>query len=212
MNEFIDLSHILNADCPAFPGDPQIIIQRTAGIENNGYRMTQLKLSTHTATHVDAPAHMISDGRFLNQYPVSRFTGRALVIKIPEGIKRISKQFLSSFEKDFSEAEFVLFNTGWGKYWGKENYFAGFPVPEAEAAEWLTSFYIKGIGIDTPSVDPSESTSWDIHHILFYSDLIIVENLVFPEIQETITGDFFCFPLSLDQADGSPVRALLQPD
>lgn len=209
---FIDLSHVLNEQTPVYPGKDQPIVKKITTILNEGYRETELKIDSHLGTHIDAPAHMFEDGRFLNQYPVSRFTGKAVIIKVPEGTTIISKSFLIGFEKEIGSADFVLFNTGWCNFWGTDEYFKNFPVLNEEAADWLVSFYIKGIGVDAISVDPVETKSWDIHYLLFNEDLIIIENLVFPESLDSISGQFYCFPLSIEEADGSPVRAVIRID
>jgi len=39
--------------------------------------------------------------------------------------------------------------------------------------------------------------------------LIIIENLLFPKNMGGVRGDFFCFPLPYQNADGSPVRAII---
>jgi arylformamidase len=211
MNYF-DLSHVLNEQTPVYPGKGQPIIKKIATISKEGYRETELKIDSHLGTHIDAPAHMIEDGKYLNQFPVSRFTGKALIIKVQDGTKIISKSFLETFVKEIETADFVLFNTGWGKLWGSDEYFKNFPVLDEEAANWLISFYIKGIGIDAISVDPVETNSWNNHFLLFNEDIIIIENLVFPESIDSVTGEFYCFPLSIEEADGSPVRAIFRID
>lgn len=208
--DIIDLSHIMNPDMPVYPGKGQPVIQPAARIETDGYREMSLHLDGHTGTHMDSPAHMLVNGKMLNDFPVSQFSGKAAVIPIPETVSKIDLKFLAPFEPEIRDASFVLFNTGWSKYWGSDHYFRDFPVLTEEAAKWLVTFRLKGIGLDAISVDPVESATYAIHHILFRHDMVIVENLVFPENFSSREGIFHGFPLSFRDGDGSPVRAVLE--
>jgi arylformamidase len=209
---FIDLSHVINGQTPVYPGKDNPTVLKTSSIQDDGYLETKLIFDTHLGTHLDAPAHMLEGGRFLGNYPLSRFTGKAMVIKVPEGEKSISAKFLEQFKSDFEPVDFILFNTGWSQYWGEESYYYGFPVLEEGAVDWLTSFFIKGIGVDAISVDPVGGKNWNNHHLFFCQDIIIIENLIFPDNIDNLAGELFCFPLSIEEADGSPVRAVLKID
>ena len=204
-----DLTHLMTPDMPVYPGKGQPEIRPAATIEKDGYREMSLRIDGHTGTHMDAPAHMLANGHVLNDFPVSRFMGKALVIRVPEGVTSLDEAFLNPYKEKIGQAEFILFNTGWSKYWGKKEYLHEFPVLTVEAARWLVSLKIKGIGLDTISVDPVESESWPVHHILFQNDLVIVENLVIPDFPDATIGDFMALPLRFVQSDGSPVRAVL---
>lgn len=204
-----DLTHLLTPEMPVYPGKGQPDFHPAATIGEDGYREMSLRIDGHTGTHMDAPAHMLANGHFLNDFPVSRFMGKALVIRVPESVTRMEVRFLHPYEEKIRQTEYILFNTGWSKYWGKEEYLCRFPVLTEEAARWLVSLKIKGIGLDAISVDPVESESWPVHHILFQNDMVIVENLVIPDLPDATFGDFMALPLRFVQSDGSPVRAVL---
>ena len=65
------------------------------------------------------------------------------------------------------------------------------------------------VGIDTPSVDPSNSQTLPAHQQLHRLNLRVLENLVLDDVPE---GDYelIALPLKLTQADASPVRAILR--
>lgn len=203
----IDLSHRLINDMPVFPGKEQPSFSNIAFIETDGYREKHISADSHVGTHVDAPAHMLPLGKTLDQYPVSKFSGKAILINIPRNLKTIGRDFLIRFQREIEDSTYLLINTGWHQYFGTSDYTEGFPVIDVEAAGWLGNFSLKGIGVDTISVDPSTSETWPVHIRLFSNDLIIVENLRFPE-NISPKGEFFCFPLKIEGADGSPVRAV----
>lgn len=207
--EIYDLSHEMHSAMPVYPGKGQPVIKPVVSIEKDGYREMRLELDGHTGTHMDAPAHMMPNGKMLNDYPVSKFTGKVVIIPVGHSVSLIEIANLQEYKTEIRQAEYVLFKTGWSKYWGTNDYLKGFPVLSDQAAKWLTTFQLKGIGVDAISVDPVESTTFDVHHILFQSDLVIVENLKFPESLMNRPGHFHCFPLKLGEADGSPVRAVI---
>lgn len=207
--EIFDLTHIMHSEMPVYPGKGQPLIETAASIEKDGYREMRLELDGHTGTHMDAPAHMLSNGKMLNDFPISKFTGKAVIIPVDNSIPIIEIANLQEYTSEIRQADFVLFRTGWSKYWGTDDYLRGFPVLSEQAAKWLTTFQLKGIGLDAISVDPVESTTFEVHHILFQSDMVIVENLVFHENLRNRLGHFHCFPLNYKNADGSPVRAVI---
>ena len=209
MNIF-DLSHKLNNQTPVFPGTAKPTFEPAATIEKEGYRETHFNFESHLGTHIDAPAHILEPGATLDQLPVSTFTGKAIIIEIPGSPKYIEKALLVSFQDKLAETDFVLLKTNWCKKWGADEYFFNFPVLTEEAANWLISFNLKGIGFDAISADPVESTDLPIHHIILGNGCIIIENLNFPEKLKASEGEFSCFALPYENADGSPVRAILK--
>lgn len=205
----IDLSHKLNNQTPVFPGTSKPKFKQVATIEKDGYRETHFNFESHLGTHIDAPAHIVQIGPTLDQLSLSAFMGKTMIIPIPENTPYIEKSLLVLFKEKLPEVDFVLFNTGWSKKWGTDEYFSDFPVLTEEAVNWLTSFKLKGIGFDAISADPVESTELSIHHIILRKGLIIIENLNFPDNLKVYEGEFSCFPLPYENADGSPVRAVL---
>jgi kynurenine formamidase len=210
--ELTDLTHPIYDGMPVFPGEKGPALRQLATIGENGYRVKWMEMGSHTGTHIDAPAHLLPEGKTLDQYPVSHFRGKAAIISVPEGIHTIGLSCLQAFQPEISASEFILLRSGWSKYWGNPGYFSGFPVLSGEAARWLTGFEIKGIGLDTISADPVTSQSLPVHHILLRAGLIIIENLCFPEDFQATTGILHIFPLLVTEADGSPVRAVFMAD
>lgn len=204
-----DLSYLLNNETPVFPGMNKPQFKPAATFDNNGFRETHLCFDSHTGTHIDAPAHILENGKTLDQLSLEAFTGKALIIPVPGNTKLIEKDFLVSFEDKLKNIDFVLFKTGWSKYWGTRQYFEDFPTLSADTVEWLLAFSLKGIGFDVISADPMESNTYPNHFRILGNELIIIENLKFPEELTENEGQFFCFPLPYEDADGSPVRAVL---
>lgn len=106
-------------------------------------------------------------------------------------------------------AEFLLFHTGWGRYWGTERYFGGYPCIDQGIVDYLLQSGKKGVGLDTIGVDPIADAYLSIHRRLFQDhDLVVMENLA--NLDQLGDGLFtlFALPLRYQDADGSPIRAV----
>ncbi len=203
----IDLSHLITENMPVYPGTASPGIVSNSSVLADGYAEKQLHLHTHTGTHVDSPAHMISAGITLDNLPPDKFMGAALLLDC-QGVKVLDQKFLKPFQNRILECEFVILNTGWSKYWGQAKYYQDFPVLTPEAAQVLSGFNLKGIGIDCSSVDAVGSKTFPIHKTFFNKNLLIIENLTDLDQIKADKFTFCCFPLKIHQADGSPVRAV----
>ena len=64
------------------------------------------------------------------------------------------------------------------------------------------------IGIDTPSVDPYSSKDLEAHTAIAYCGMAILEGVVLKDVDDGIYT-MVAFPLKIEGADASPVRAVL---
>ncbi len=71
---------------------------------------------------------------------------------------------------------------------------------------------IMHINPDFPLDLYSQIYTYNIDYSLFKEDIIIIENLVNLENIGTNLFNFSCFPLNIEEADGSPVRAIAYLD
>ena len=192
---------------PVYPGTDKPEISDPFTVTKDGFAEKRLNMLTHTGTHIDAPAHMIGGAKTLDMFPLSKFTGLATVVDLQcEPGSLIELSHLESRKSEISKCDYVLLNTGWSHFWGEDRYF-DYPVLTEEAARWLAEFDLNGIGFDVISVDPVGSTGMTNHHIILGKERIIVENLTNLENIGADLFQFFCLPLNVEDADGSPVRA-----
>jgi kynurenine formamidase len=210
IEDIIDLTHPMESNMPVFPGSRPVSLITSSTFEEEGYHEIRMDCSTHTGTHIDCGYHLLSNGLNTTTTPVSHFYGKGLVADcrdFPAG-GSISKEYLQQMETEILHSDFLLIHTGWSRYWGSEEYFRKFPVLQEEAARYLTSFNLKGIGSDTISFDPVDSGELPVHHLLLSKGLILIENLV--NLKSLPKHDFIfsCFPLKIKNGDGSPVRAV----
>jgi arylformamidase len=206
----IDLTYPITIDMPVYPGTPPPEIHPIARFQNNGFREQQLTFASHTGTHMDAPSHLLDRGETLDQLSVNHFFGTGLCIDIgmtPPG--RIEWTMLQRFQKELSHSDFVLLRTGWGQYWGAARYFQDYPVLSAAATTRLAEFNLKGVGVDTLSVDKEDTTDYPVHRTLLENHILIIENLAhLDRLPEGLFGQLYCLPLHIGASDGAPTRVV----
>ena len=204
-----DLTHTIRNDMPVYPGTEQPRLTTACTIEEVGYRETLLHMYSHTGTHMDAPAHMLPDGAALDRYPGEKFVGAAIVVDC-RGEKVISLPLLQRY--DLSGVDFVLFCTGWDKKWGTPAYYENFPCLTAEAAAYLAALPLKGVGEDSISLDPCDSTEFPKHITLMKAGFINTENLTGLDALLGRRFTFVTLPLKFENADGCSCRAIAMED
>ena len=205
----IDLSHSITADISLFPGTEPPVIRQTSTVAQDGFSEMSIRFTTHTGTHVDAPYHILQHGKTLDEFPPEQFYGPAMVAdctRVNNG--SISLADLMPYANILNTLDFVLLNTGWSDKWKSAAYLNDFPTLSIECAQWLSTFSLKGIGVDVISVDKIDSSMLPVHQILLKQNYLIVENLT--NLSEMGRGifTFSCLPLKIEKADASPVRAV----
>ncbi|MTI66256.1 MAG: cyclase family protein [Firmicutes bacterium] len=205
----IDLTHTIHSNMPVFPKTEPPVFKVSNTHKKDGFMETKLSMYSHTGTHIDAPRHMLSKGSSLDELSIDRYIGKSTVLDFSKLDKEyIEINDLSKYKEKIAKVEFIILKTGWSKYWGEKEYFLDFPSLSIEAANYLKEFNLKGIGIDTISIDKIDSESFVVHKILLSKDILIIENLT---NLDNINSEYFILsilPLKTLDADGSPVRAV----
>src|SRR5512143_3397194 len=93
--EIFDITLPISPDLPVWPGDPSIVLERVASMDSGAHaNVSQLSLSVHTGTHVNAPNHLLNDARSGESLPLDVLAGPASVICIPDAEKTIDAAVL----------------------------------------------------------------------------------------------------------------------
>jgi arylformamidase len=196
-----DLSKVISNGILVYPGDPEPRLEPLSTIDNNGVNVTRIALGSHTGTHVDAQSHFLAKGNRVDNEPLEKFVGEALVIdasrKHGEGITR---QDLENHK--VNAGDIILLYTGTGGTATRFTYL------EVSAAEWVVEHSVKCVGIDTLSLEKYGRKDAPVHKMLLGKNIGIVENLANLEKFVNRRLFFVCLPLPLGGADGSPARAV----
>ncbi|BDR67603.1 cyclase [Clostridium tetani] len=204
----IDLTHIFQSNISLFPGDENPIIEEVSNVKEHGYKTTKINMTTHLGTHLDCKSHVFEDGFTTSDANLNKFLGQGIVIDcstVKKG-EKIDVNILKQY--DLSCKDFILIYTNWNSFWKKEEYVKDYPVLSEQAAKYLTSFNIKGIGLDTISIDSIDNEELTNHKILLGKDVVIIENL--KNLHKLLNKEFqfSALPLKIKNGDGSPVRAV----
>ena len=207
----IDLTHTIKENMPVYPGVAEPKLSLANSYEQDGFRETMLQMTTHTGTHIDTPAHLFADRTTLDAFPPEQFLGKALVVDcrdLHEG-EAVTMEHIRKYGDKAEKADFLLFNLGWDKRWGTPEYFGDYPCIDDEVLEYIIHGGYKGIGFDVIGLDPIADSALTRHNRLFEScDIINIENLKNLELCGSELFWFGCFPLKIENCDGSPARAL----
>jgi kynurenine formamidase len=205
----IDLSHTITPGMPVWPGSRGPESYPVATIDGDGYAEHSIRLSTHTGTHLDAPSHIIKDGLSLDCFEPGRFFGTGTMIEAlapADGV--IGSDMLASHMPQIRNSDFVLFHTGWSRFWGQEGYDRGYPVLDAGATELLAGMTLKGVGLDCPSFDPPDSHDYPVHRKLLMAGILLVENMTNLHLLPASGFLISVLPLPVAGAEAFPVRAV----
>ncbi len=81
MNEIIDLTYPIEEGMLTFHTHwhPQVSIEQLGKIEIEGRESRKIIFGTHTGTHVDAPLHFISNGKSIDEIPLTKLNGKITI-------------------------------------------------------------------------------------------------------------------------------------
>ena len=81
--------------------------------------LSQQTAFMHCTTHTDAPVHVIEGLPFMEEAPLDRSSGIAVVVSIPKGRwEVITAKYLEKAEPKIQTGDIVIVDTGWPEYSG----------------------------------------------------------------------------------------------
>jgi kynurenine formamidase len=189
-----DLTYPLTTSFPAFTPGEEAARRTVVTIEDNGYYLQEWRIIEHIGTHVDAPGHFTAGGRLSPELQLSELIVPAVVVDIAARAARdpdtaVTIEDLRSFERRHGRIPrdaAVLMYSGWGAKVGDPDAYRGtdatgtlhFPGFSPDACDWLLRRRgIRSLGVDTLSIDPGNSTTFETHLILTGADRYGLENL-----------------------------------
>jgi kynurenine formamidase len=220
----VDLTYTINDKMPAWPGDEQKPFEAKvlATPEKDGYLTRRFAMLEHYGTHMDAPSHFPPGKESLEQIPVKRFFGPAVVIDVREDVAkdpdyRLAPARIEKWEAahgKIPEGAIVLLRTGWASRWTDQTRYRNmdakgvmhFPGYSVEAAKELIARGASGFGIDTLSIDYGPSKDFEVHRVDMGAELFHLENLANLDRLPEAGAFLICAPIKLEGGSGGPVR------
>ncbi len=182
--------------CQVYPGDPSPEKKTLSSTEDGDlYNLTAFSMCAHNGTHVDAPFHMLKDGKTVDAVSLESFVGRAYVAEHHGTVTAgdAAEILEKAKDRDPEAAKRILIR--------------GDAVVSAEAARVFASNGILLLGNESQAVGP-EDAPMEVHLILLKAGAVLLEGIRLEAVRE---GVYFlnAAPLDLAGADGSPCRAVL---
>jgi arylformamidase len=210
VSRLIDVSLPIGNDLLVWPGDPAVeVVARLRLAAGDSANVSELRMGTHTGTHVDPPNHFIEGATGIDLVPVDLLYGPALVADARHLDRPIEPADLEALGIP-DGAERVLLRTANSELWRKLP--VAFPDVYAcltpDTAQWVVDRGIRVVGVDFLSVEAKGAEGHPVHHTLLENGVVIIEGLNLGEVDP---GNYTlsCMPLRIVDGDGGPARAVL---
>ena len=228
--ELIDLTYPLSPDSLYWPTGSRFEHQQLDwGMSEGGYWYASAAFSSpeHLGTHLDAPIHFGENGWANADIPIERLFAHGVVIDITRKSNASADATLSVDDIEaweqrndtLQEGSIVIVRTGWASGWPDwETYYGSstptdvatlhFPGISPEAAQALVNRGIFGVGIDTASIDPGNSSTFEAHQILAAANVFNLENLTNVDGLPEAGFDIIALPMKIKDGTGGPARVV----
>lgn len=210
MSTVIDISLPISPALLVWPGNPGIEMlpqQRIA--DGDDANVSELRIGTHTGTHVDPPVHFVADGVGIDRVPLEVLMGPCVVADARGRPGELGAAELDALGVP-GGTERLLLRTDNSELWRRLP--IGFPAEytclNVEGAEWIVERGIRLVGVDFLSVERRGTPGHPTHTALLTNGVTIVEGLDLGEV-EPGPYELRVLPLRIVDGDGGPARAVL---
>jgi kynurenine formamidase len=229
----VDLSHEYSDQTVFWPTAESFRLEKVAdGVTPQGYYYAANNFATseHGGTHLDAPVHFAKGHWSVEQIPLERLVGDAIVVDVTAAAGtqpdyRVTTEDFTAWERANGEIPsdaIVLIRTGYSKFWPDAARYLGtsergadavaklhFPGLHQDAARWLAEVRkAKAVGLDTASIDYGQSTLYESHRILYERDIPAFENLTNLDRLPPRGAFIVALPMKIKGGTGAPLRAI----
>ena len=200
-------------------------------VAENGrwYASNEFAASEHGGTHADAPIHFAAGGRTIGQVPLEEWVGPAVKVDVTAKCDAdrdylLTAEDLKAWEKEngrIPDGAWVIMYTGVGtRYYPDRKKVLGTEKTGAEAIPELSfpgfspesvDFLVKeralrGIAIDTPSIDRGKSAAFEAHQIVCGAGRLALENIANLDRLPTTGATLYVIPMLIKDGTGGPAR------
>jgi kynurenine formamidase len=220
----VDLTHRIHAGFPTFTGD-QPTDEVVANYDPDGFYAKRWTVNEHTGTHIDTPGHFSEGMRLVDDLEAAELLAPIVVVDITRRAREdpnamVTPDDLVRFERRHGripDRALVTADSGWAAKVDDPLAFLGgpsfpgynFPGFGIEATDWLLRRRDPvGIGIDTVSLDPGSSTTFDVHVDFLGADRYGVECLRNLDRIPPIGAQAFVGAIPWEDGSGGPCRVI----
>lgn len=223
----VDLTYRLVKDFPSFYGtQPVIFDEVTDDFDTTGFYSKSWTFPEHIGTHIDAPGHFASGARLVDELTAEELLAPLVVVDIRNKADEdpnamVEPEDLIAWERRHGripDGALVAMDSGWEERYGDPDAFLGgagfpdlnFPGFSVDATEWLVAHRDPvGIGVDTPSLDPGNSSAFPVHFGFLATDRYGIENLANLGNAPVRNGTVFIGAVPWEDGSGGPCRVIV---
>ena len=206
--KLIDVTVPIRDAMTVYRGNPAVRIRPVMRLATDGVNVSELRLGSHTGTHVDAPSHFIKGGKGIDRVDPERFIGPAYVAdlrRVKGGIGAV----------DLGKARIprgtrrVLLRTSNSRWWHPARAFrTDFVYLDPDGADWLVDRDVQLVGIDYLSIEGYGVAGAPTHKRLLLAGIPILEGLDLFNVHPG-RWQMAAFPLRIKDGDAGLTRAVL---
>jgi kynurenine formamidase len=228
--EVVDLTYAFDDKTLYWPSSPSTFEHKELayGPTPGGYFYSSYSFCSpeHGGTHLDAPIHFAAGRWTVDDIPLERLMGPAVVIDVSSNAAanpdyRLTADDVARWEGEHGRipgGAIVLLRTGWGaRYGDRKGYFGDdtpgrtdnlhFPSYGVDAARLLVNDRrVHALGVDTASIDYGPSTDFMVHQIANGANVSGLENVANLERLPATGASVIALPMKIGKGSGGPVR------
>jgi arylformamidase len=207
VSRIYDISVPIRTSGLVYPGNPEIeITLQQAVAKGAGANVSTIHFGSHTGTHADASRHFFDDGQPVDQIPLDRLIGPALLVGFPDEVRAIGAADLKAH--DLRGRKRILLRTRNSALLSAKKFAPDYTYLAPDGAEYLVERGVELVGIDYLSIEQFHSGHHKTHRTLLGKSVVILEGL---DLSAPPPGEYelICLPLRIEGCDGAPARAVL---
>jgi len=207
VSRIYDISVPIRPGGLVYPGNPEIdITLQQAVAKGAGANVSAIHFGSHTGTHADASRHFFDDGQPVDQIPLDRLIGPALLVSFADEVRAIGAADLKAH--DLRGRKRILLRTRNSALLSAQKFAPDYTYLAPDGAEYLVESGVELVGIDYLSIEQFHSGHHRTHRTLLAKSVVILEGL---DLSAPPPGEYqlICLPLRIEGCDGAPARAVL---
>lgn len=211
MSRILDVSLPIGPDLLTWPGDPAVEIEpRVAIARGDPANVSELRIGTHTGTHVDPPVHFIEGAPGIDAVAPEVLFGDAFVADARGRPGQLGPEELDGLGVP-GGTERLLLRSDNSEIWGRlpTSFPDAYTCLSPDGARWVVERQIRLIGVDFLSVEARGAPGHPTHVELLSNGVVIVEGLDLRSVEPNRTYTLAVLPLRIVDGDGGPARAIL---
>ena len=204
----IDITLPISTASVIWPDQPPVSISHVRHLDRGDHAtVSQITMSVHTGTHVDAPCHFLPGGATLDEIDLRLLVGPAVVVHSADAAA-VTSEVLEQLGVPPRTGR-LLIRTRNSERWaaGAAAFRPDYVGLTPDAASWLIKRGVRLLGTDYLSV-AGWKQNVETHRMLLRAGLVLLEGL---DLSQVAAGAYqlICLPLRIAQSEAAPARAIL---